>query len=169
MWSPATRAPNKNLEKWVTHLFQLVPAILLPLEECCCEELAALCCEWCSGWNFLPDLLATAGVFIARWFTATACDGFIPSLNHIRSVTNISLSHERSRRLSSSRALQYLQCHTTKHRLVAFSLSTEGLTTIHGGKGSGHGCTARRGIGISLTYRLLWRDLTELFRASCVT
>lgn len=65
--------------------------------------------------EFPPRPLATAGVFIARWFTASAGDGFIPSLNHIRSVTNISLSHERSRRLSSSWTLQYLQCHTTKH------------------------------------------------------
>lgn len=147
MWSPAIRAPKKDLKKWVTHLFRLVPAVLLPLEDCCCEELVALCCEWCSGWNFLT------GAFIAKWSTARACDGFTPSLNHIRIVNNLSLFHERSWRLSSW-ALQYLQCHTTKDWLVALSLSTEGLTTIHRYKGSHHGCAARRGIGISLTYRL---------------
>lgn len=50
------RAPHKDPEKWMTHLFKLVPAILLPLEECSCEELAVFCCKWWGGWHFLPDL-----------------------------------------------------------------------------------------------------------------
>lgn len=40
----------------MTHLFKLVPAILLSLEEYWWEGLAALCCEWWGGCHFLPDL-----------------------------------------------------------------------------------------------------------------
>lgn len=124
--------------------------------QCYCHWRSAVVRNWLhSAVNGAVDRVSsqTSGYSWGLHCQMVCSHGFTPSSNHIRSVNNLSLSHETSWRLSSW-ALQYLQCHTTKHWLVALSLSTGGLTAIQRGKGSCHGCDARRGIGISLTYRL---------------
>lgn len=55
------QSPQQRPWKTGDHLFRLVPAMLLSLDDCCCEELTALCCEWCSRWDFLPDLWLQLG------------------------------------------------------------------------------------------------------------
>lgn len=91
MWSPATQSPPKRPWKMDDPSFQIGPwspaatgGVLLGGTACTLL--------WMVGWMaFPPTPLVTAGVFITRWFIASACDWFTPCLLQMSEVSMIYL------------------------------------------------------------------------------